>query len=172
MMNYQNSIVYVQRQIDRLLRAFRVFARVYVDDIVIVFATLEKHMKHLTQVFQVLMKNNIFIKLIKIFIEYSIVQLLDQRINFFELSTTKKKLRAIALIKFFTTLDLLKIYLDLTSWLRDYVFFYVEFFKLLQKRKTKLLRRDLVVERERKFFAIKTKLRDIIELKKTFFATL
>lgn len=72
-MRYRNSIVYVQRQIDRLLRAFRVFARAYVDDIVIVSTTLEKHVQHLIEMFQILVKNNIFIKFIKTFIEYSIV---------------------------------------------------------------------------------------------------
>ena len=76
-MRYRNFIAYVQRQIDRLLRAFRSFVRAYVDDIVIAFATYENHVSHLQQIFQVLMKNNIFVKLIKTFIDYSIVQLLE-----------------------------------------------------------------------------------------------
>ena len=34
-MKYKNSLVYVQRQIDRLFRAYRKFVKTYVDDIVI-----------------------------------------------------------------------------------------------------------------------------------------
>ncbi len=34
-MGYNNSPAYVQRQIDRLLRAYRAFAKAYVDDIVV-----------------------------------------------------------------------------------------------------------------------------------------
>ena len=34
-MKYKNSFVYVQRQIDRLLRVYRKFVKTYVDDIVI-----------------------------------------------------------------------------------------------------------------------------------------
>ncbi len=40
-MGYKNSPAYVQRQIDRLLRAFRQFARAYVDDIVIFSRTAD-----------------------------------------------------------------------------------------------------------------------------------
>ena len=34
MINYQNSSIYVQRQINRLLRRFRQFFKIYVDDII------------------------------------------------------------------------------------------------------------------------------------------
>ena len=171
-MRYRNFIVYVQRQIDRLLRASRSFARAYVDDIVVAFATLEEHLSHLRQIVQILVDNNIFIKLIKAFIDYSIVQLLSQRINFFELFISEEKLRVIVKLRFFITLRQLEIYLELTSWLREYVSFYVDVSKSLQKRKTKLLRSDLVTERERKFFFAKTRIRDSTNLKKIFFFSL
>ena len=130
-MNYKNSSIYVQRQIDRLLRKFRRFARAYVDDIVIYFKTAKKHAQHLRSVFDMLRQNNIFIKSSKAFLDYSFVRLLDQKIDSFELSTSEKKLRAIAKLSFSKILRQLEIYLDLTDWLRDYVSFYVDVFKIL-----------------------------------------
>ena len=45
-MRYRNSSVYVQRQIDRILRSFH-FARVYVNDIVVYSKIMNEHLKHL-----------------------------------------------------------------------------------------------------------------------------
>ena len=171
-MKYRNSIVYVQRQIDRLLRIFRSFARAYVDNIVIAFTTLKEHLEHLHQVFEMLIENNIFIKLIKIFVEYSTVQLLDQKINFFDLFISKEKLLAIAKLKFSIILNQLKTYLELIEWLREYVFFYARVSKSLQNRKTKLLRNDLVADRKRKSYFAKTKIRDRTQVELAFFLAL
>ena len=130
-MNYKNSSIYVQRQINRLLRKFRRFARTYVNDIVIYFKTTKKHTQHLRFVFDMLRKNNIFIKFSKIFLNYSFVQLFDQKIDSFELSINEKKLKAIIKFSFSRILRQFEIYLSLIDWLRDYVSFYVDVFKIL-----------------------------------------
>ena len=70
-MSYKNSFAYVQRQIDRLLRVYRKFVKIYVDDIVIFSRILKKHITHLRVVFEKLTVFNIFIKFNKIFIDYS-----------------------------------------------------------------------------------------------------
>ena len=130
--NYKNSSIYVQRQINCLFRAFRHFARIYVDDIIIFSKTKKEHETHLRKIFVVLTKNNIFIKLIETFFDYSSIFFLNQKIDSIELITSKKKLKIIFKLFFSKTLQILKIYLNLTNWLRDYVFMYVDVTKLLQ----------------------------------------
>ena len=171
-MNYKNSSTYVQRQIDRLLRKFRRFARTYVDDIVIYFRIVEKHAQHLRSVFDMLRQNNISIKSSKTFLDYSSVRLLDQKIDSFELSISEKKLRAIAKFSFSKILRQLEIYLGLIDWLRDYVSFYVDVFKTLQKRKTELLKSFLKTDNARKTYSSRTRLENASSLKIEFFRIL
>ena len=109
--SYIELLTYVQRQIDNILRKFRVFARVYVNNIVIFNKTLKKHLQHLRSVFQLFQKMNIALKLIKIYLNYSIVTLLNQKINNLKLIIVEKKLKAIFKLRFSITLKLLKIYL-------------------------------------------------------------
>ena len=112
-MSYKNSSTYIQRQIDRVLREHRRYTRAYVDDVVIFSRNLQNHMTHLRAVFDILNVNNITIKIVKVFIDHSTVQLLDQKIDFFELVTAENKLKTIFMLKFPRSLKKLKIYLRL-----------------------------------------------------------
>jgi len=112
---YKNSFVYIQKQIDRLFRVYRAFARVYVDNIVIFFKFLKKHILHLRQIFDILAINNISIKSKKVFLEYFTVRLLDQKIDSLDLFIFEKKLKTIAKIQYFIMFQILETYLDLTS---------------------------------------------------------
>ena len=114
-MGYKNSPVYVQRQIDRLLRRLRKFARAYVDDIVMFSHTKAEHEAHLRDVFSVLTNNNVFIKLTKAFLGYFSVSLLKQKMNSLGLATAENKLKAIAKLHFPRTLRQLKSYLGMTD---------------------------------------------------------
>jgi len=67
---YKNSLVYVQRQIDRILCDYRRYVRIYVDNIVIFSKFLTNYKKHLTKIFNTFFVNNIFIKSSKTFVEY------------------------------------------------------------------------------------------------------
>ena len=113
-MKYKNSSVYVQKQIDRILKSFD-FARVYVNDIVVFSKIMNEHFEHLRVVFRILKNNNISINFKKAFFEYSSITLLDQYVTFFELFTDESKLQAISNLKFFSTLSQLKTYLELTN---------------------------------------------------------
>ena len=171
-MRYKNSLTYVQRQIDRELREYRRYAKAYVDDVVIFSRNLQNHMTHLRAVFDILNINNITIKTVKVFIDYSTVQLFDQKIDFFELVTVENKLKMIFMLKFSRRLQQLKIYLRLIDWLREYISHYVDVFKSLQTRKTKLLRDDFVADSARKIYSSKTRLNHFIEAKIKAFNTL
>ena len=123
----------------------RRFARAYVNDIVIFSKTIEEHAQYLRFIFVILQHNNIFIKFSKVFLSYSSVALLKQKINFFNFFINVEKLKAITKIQFLKTLRLLKTYFDFIDYFRKYVFFYVDILKFLQIKKTKLLKSFLVV---------------------------
>ena len=109
-MRYKNSFAYVQRQIDRFLRFYK-FVKIYVDDIVIYFKILKKHFFYFREIFDILTTNNIFIKLEKTFVEYFTMYLLNQKIDFLELTTIGKKLKIISKLKYSQIFQILKIYL-------------------------------------------------------------
>ena len=69
-MGYRNLLIYGQRIIDRILRLFRAFARVYVNNIVIFFKSLKEYFKYLILVFNRLREFNICLFLKKSFLGY------------------------------------------------------------------------------------------------------
>ena len=111
-MKYKNSSVYIQRQIDRILKSFD-FARVYVNNIVVFFKSLNEHIKYLQLIFQNLRTNNISKNFKKAFLNYSCVTIFEQRVTSLKLSTNEFKLQTIASLEFSTTLNPLKIILNL-----------------------------------------------------------
>ena len=124
-MKFKNSSTYVQRKIDVILRMYRKFAKIYVDDIVIFNRILKKHIAHLHVVFQLLNFYDINFSLKKSFLDYFIVTLLNQKIDAFDFTTTIDKLKTIFKLNFSYTLKKLKTYLKFIDWLRDFVIFYV-----------------------------------------------
>ena len=138
-MGCRNSIAYVQRQMDRILRGYA-FARAYIDDVVIASHSMKEHLHHLRSIFQFFTKLGIAIKPTKAFLGYSDVNLLGQRVNSLGLSTSEEKLKAIAGLKFPSTLADLEHYLGLTGYLRNYIYYYAGIAKPLQDLKTALLK--------------------------------
>ena len=111
-MNFKNSSIYVQKQINRFFRSYKNFVKAYVDDIVIHFDTLKKHFSHFRQIFDMLVENNISIKSKKVFIDYSIVHLLNQKINSLKLTIVEKKLKTIFRLFFLNIFQLFETYLN------------------------------------------------------------
>ena len=145
-MKFRNFSAYVQKQIDRILRSNKNFAKTYVNDIVIFSKSLNEHVLHFRKVFDILRSNNISIKSIKSFIDYFSMSLLEQRINSFDFVTNEQKLKAISKLVFSKTLKQLKTYLKLTEWFRDYIEKYAEKFKSLQKQKITLLKKTFLFD--------------------------
>ena len=110
---FENNFVYVQRKIDAILRIYRVFAKVYVDNIVVFNRILKKHLNHLRQIFQLLNFYSIRFSSKKSFLNYSIVALFDQKIDVFDFIIIANKLIVIINLKFFYILKNLKNYLNL-----------------------------------------------------------
>ena len=149
-MRYRNSSTYIQRQIDIILRKYRHFAKVYVNDIVIFFNSLKKHLRHFTQIFALFKKYNIVIKAPKIYLYYFLIAFLNQRINNFDLFIVENKLKAIRILKFSRIFKHLETYFDEIDYLRQYVIYYAQKITVLQKRKINLLRETFSKKRVRK----------------------
>ena len=139
-MSFRNNSTYVQRQINRILREYRFFVKIYMNDIVVFNHILKKHLRQFNQIFSLFAKLNITLKSYKTYLSYFIISLLKQKINRFELSTTQKKLIVISKLRFSKILKNLKIYLNMIEWLRDYVSYYVQKVNVLRKRKIMLLK--------------------------------
>ena len=165
-MRFRNSSIYVQRKIDNIFRAYRTFARVYVNDIVVFNYSLKKHLRHLNQIFSLFVKLNITLKLFKTYLRYSIISLLKQKIDRFDLSIVQEKLIVIFKLRFSRTLKDLEIYLNMIEWLRDYVSYYVQKSDVLKKRKIMLLKvSSSNVDRIRKNFSKRTSILDSTKTK-------
>ena len=94
-MGFRNSPVYIQRDINRYLHAYRGFARYYINDIVIFFCIIKEHKEHLRKIFNFLRERNISLGPIKTWIGYNNVELLGFRVNGFGFLNTKERLAVI-----------------------------------------------------------------------------
>lgn len=164
----RNSMSYVQRQMNTILRDFRTFVKVYIDDVVIKSRFLKDHLKHLRIIFQLFVKLNIVIKSIKIFLKYSSVSLLKQRVNVLNLFTTEKRLKIIFSIIFSKILMNLKHYLKLTEYIRNQIHYYSTIIKSLQNLKTILLKNSSTFELKRRNFTSKIIINSITQEFKSF----
>ena len=157
-MGNRNSIAYVQRQMDTILRDFRDFVKAYIDDVVVRSTSLDEHLMHLRKIFSLFEKLGISIKLTKAFLGYSDVDLLGQRVNSLGMSTSEEKLRAISLLKFPKALIDLEHYLGLTGYLRSFIYYYAGIARPLQDLKTHLLRASPKGGQQRRNYTSRTKI--------------
>ncbi len=142
------------------------------NDIIIYFKTLKKHLHYLSAIFSLFVKRDIFIKLSKVFLEYLTVQLLRQKISSLRLATDKEKLKAIVCLTFLCTLKELETYLELTEWLCQFISHYTVIIKSLQKRKTILLKSASKAENSCKSYASRISLMKPNPVKIVSFKTL
>lgn len=171
-MSCMNSIAYVQRQIDNILRSIKSFAQVYIDDIVTDAQFFDEHVKHLRKLFDLLVEYNVFIVLNKVFLRYNSVNLLERRVNSLRMTTAENKLKTISSLSYSSTLSNLKHYLDLTEYLQSSVHMYAQLTSSLQKLKTRLLKNAFFKENVRKAFSSKYRLSSSSQAKKASFDSL
>ena len=99
--NYKNSFSYVQRQTNKLLRSYKQFVKTYVNDIIVHFKILRKHLKHLRTFFQIFRIKRISLVVTKSFLTYFFVILLNQRVNNLNMFTIVEKIVVIISLRFF-----------------------------------------------------------------------
>ena len=115
--SYWNMSVYVQWIMNRILRLHCKYFCIYVDDIIIYFITLTKHIQHLQQIFKELAFKEICLLSEKFFLNYSFIYFLNQQVNILKLVTAEAKLIVIINLEFSHTLTQLKKYFEMTDYL-------------------------------------------------------
>ena len=81
-MNCKNSIVYVQRRINTLLKQFQAFVKAYINDIVVRFKSLIEPIYFLRKLFASFVKKNDDFNSIKVFFDYFEITLLKKSKRF------------------------------------------------------------------------------------------
>ena len=114
-MKFRNSSLYMQKQTNQMLKSFRNFSRIYINDIIIFFKILDEYINYFSQIFQLFRNKKITLILIKLFFTYSSMILLKQRINNFEILIFEKKIAIIISLRLSESLRDLKYFLNLTN---------------------------------------------------------
>jgi len=105
-------------------------------------------------------------------LDYLSIILLDQRINGFDITISKKRTTAIQNLVFLKMLKDLKIYLNFTDWLRQYISYYTQLTEHLQDRKTELFRKGSKTGPARKAYSKKTSIENVSNLEIKAFETI
>ena len=114
-MSYKNSFSYVQRQTDKLLRSYKTFAKIYVNDIIVHFKILRKHLEHLRTLFQMFRTKRISLVVTKSFLAYFSVILLDQRVDSLDMFIIAEKIVVIISLRFSFSLRDFEIFMEFTD---------------------------------------------------------
>lgn len=125
-MRCKNSVAYVQRSIDNILRSLKNFVRAYINDIDSGACFFTWHVIDLQAIFDLCIQYNISIKPTKVFFNYPSVNLLGQHVNFLDLTTAEDKLATIAAINYPVMPKDLEHFLGLTSYLHSSVHCYAQ----------------------------------------------
>ena len=155
-MKFKNSSAYVQRQTNFMLKNFRVFVKIFINDIIRFSRIRKNHLVHLKIVFERLLNYEIIFSRKKTFLIFPSLMLLKQTVDFLNMFTSKKKLTIIAKFDFSKTLKNLKTYLKFIEWLRNYVPYYAQVAKSFQQKKTILFKKNSTKKNSRKSFSKRT----------------
>ena len=140
LMNFKNSSSYVQRQTDQMLRSYREFFRVYMNDIIVFSKILKKYIAHFKQIFQLFVSKRVNLAFNKSFLNYSFIMLFEQRVDNLDLSISAEKIAIIIFLRFSQSLKNLKHFFDLIDWLRHCINRYAQFVETFQIKKTTLIK--------------------------------
>ncbi len=128
---YTNSSLYIQRFINRTLKLYRKYYRVFIDNIVIFSDTFKDYNRHLRTVFSLFEKKSININPEKLFIDYPSVELFGFYIDTFDIHSIKDRIQSFHQLEFPATLKALEIYLKAISFLHSLIPYYIQIADLL-----------------------------------------
>ena len=131
--DFKKSFFYAQRQFDAMLKPFKIFAKIYIDDIIIFFHMFEKHFYYFEKVFQLFKNHNVFVLFSKSFFNFSDITFLKQRVSSFEMSIINDKIKIIFALLFLIILKKFNYFLNFTNWLCFNISWYQQQIKFLQK---------------------------------------
>ncbi len=78
---YTNSFLYIQRFIDRTLKKYREYCKVFIDNITIFSNFFKDYFEYLNSVFSLFQKKNIGFNIKKSFIRYPSIKLLGFHVD-------------------------------------------------------------------------------------------
>ena len=151
-MKFKNSSTYVQKQIDLILKNFREFAKIYIDDIVFFSTFLNQHIEYFYKKFQRFSKYDVILNPKKFFLEYLFIVFLKRIMNVFEMITFEKKFAIIIKLIFSKIFKKLKIYVKLIDLMRNYILYYAQIFESFQKRKILFWKTSLAKQFQKSIF--------------------
>ena len=139
-MSFKKSSSYVQRQTNKMLRFCKNFVKIYVNDIITYSRIFKKHFVHFRQLFNFFRQKRVSLISIKSYLNYSLIMLLNQRVNSLNMIIVEKKIAVITSLLFSINFKKLNTFLDFIDWLRSFIERYVQRVQFLQKRKIALIR--------------------------------
>lgn len=153
MMKYRNTTSYVQRKMNNLLKQYRSFCKMYIDDVIVFSHFMNEHVCHLKMIFSLFAKMNIVLKSTKTYFDYFIIALLKQKINNWDFTTFENKFKTITNLLFSRSLKNFKTYLNMIKWLRNYISYYAQKAEPLQRQKITLLKNEFTQKTIKKKFS-------------------
>ena len=100
---------------NKILQSYKNFAQLYINDLIIFSKTLKNHKKHFNIIFSLFDKFEILLNKVKTYLEYLFIIFLDQQVNRFSMTISKKQIAVIQELKFLKTLKNFEIYLSFTN---------------------------------------------------------
>src|SRR5205809_7890420 len=92
LMSYQEFSSYAQCMMNMIFKSHKFFIHCYIDDIIIFLKILKNHLKHLNTIFSLFDKMKITFKEVKTHLNYSSIILLNQQIDDFDMTSSKKQI--------------------------------------------------------------------------------
>jgi predicted nucleic acid-binding Zn ribbon protein len=155
---FTNSPAHMQRFMDGKLRNLKRNVRCYIDDIVIFSKTFEDHLKHLTEVLQILHDAGLYLSPKKCHLAYHSVKLLGRMVDRLGLSTLRERAEAVQKLQFPKTLQQLESFIGAANYNRSHVAYYAALIAPLEQLKRELLRDSPKKGVQRKRFTAKCSL--------------
>ena len=113
--DFKKSSPYAQHQLNAMLKSFKNFVKIYIDDIMMFSKMFNEHLEHFAKIFQFFKNHNISMFFIKSFFSFFDIILLKQRVNSFEMNIMKNKIKIIFAFSFFMILKELNYFLNLIN---------------------------------------------------------
>ncbi len=120
-----NSPPHIQCFIDRTLKAYNDYYRIFIDNVVIFSDTFNDYMEHLEDIFSLFRKKNISINFKKSYIRYPTVELLEYYIDVLKIYFTEDRTQSFYKLEFLSILKVLEIYLGVINFLRSMILYYI-----------------------------------------------
>jgi len=131
---------HVQRFMDKLLKIHELYAKSYIDDVIVYSDDHASHLQHLRAVLGEFSRVGLTLSPGKCFIGYHSLKVLGHVVDRFGLSTTEDKVAAISSMRFPEYLHELELFIGLSGYYRHFVARYAAIVEPLQALKTRLLK--------------------------------